>query len=143
MTGQPTQDLAWQAWLRFAEMKDNPCEHCGDGVYQVRATLKNRNPILIHRACGVDTEGILYIGRGNLCSRVGLLMNICAEDPKHHHHFTGNFVDYLRLDRIADREFLEIRWVETDQPKQIEADLVDDYVKKFGDLPPGNLTTGG
>jgi hypothetical protein len=64
MTVEPPQEPAWQKWCRFADLARNPCEQCGDGFYQVRATLKNGNPIMIQRACGVDPDGILYIGRG-------------------------------------------------------------------------------
>lgn len=138
----PMTELNWSEWCRFSEFKSNPCEGLREGVYQVRAVLANGNPVLIHRACGVDTMGLLYIGCGGLNGRVGYLMNIWVDDPKRHHNFTQTFIDYLRLDRIADRRLLEVRWAETDNSRRVESELIDSYAQAFGDLPPGNLTPG-
>ena len=136
-----TSDL-WGSWVRLRDLAVNPCADCGKGVYQIRATLKNGWSVPIHRACGVDYEGILYIGEGNLCERVGYVTNAWKGDAKAHHQFTSTFTTYKRLDRIVDREFLEVRWYEIDDCKQEEARLIDEYVHKFGDLPPGNNRPG-
>jgi len=135
--------MTWSEWHRFSDLKENPAENCGKGVYRVRATLGKDRAVPIHRVCGVDADGILYIGQGNLCDRIGLLMNIWQDDPKRHHHFTSTYIDYCDLDRIADRKLLEVQWNECDDPEAEERRLIDEYVREFGELPPGNLKTGG
>jgi hypothetical protein len=63
--------MPWSDWSRFSELNVNPATNCKSDVYQVRATLKSRKPVPIHRACGVDHDGVLYIGQGILEDRVG------------------------------------------------------------------------
>jgi hypothetical protein len=134
--------MPWTNWLRFSEKNVNPATSCKSGVYQVRATLMSRKPVPIHRACGVDYDGILYIGQGILEDRVGLLMNIHQDNAKFHHDFTRKFNE-IGFERICDREFLEIRWLECDEPLKEERRLLEEYKKQFGDIPPGNLNLGG
>lgn len=134
--------MDWSDWQRFSGVSVNPAQGCGVGVYQVRATLKSGRPVHIHRACGVDDQGILYIGQGDLETRVGYLLNVHKDNPKCHHDFTSKFVKY-GFDRICDREFLEFRWGQCDKPTIEERHLIEEYKKRFGDLPPGNLTLGG
>lgn len=136
--------ISWAPWVRFSEMDRNPCENCGKGVYQVRVMLRGTGkPAPIHRACSVDNDGILYIGEGGLAGRVGFLMNLLQEDAKDPRWFRPTFTDYKVLNRIADREMLEVRWAETDDCKQEEKRLIDEYAAKFGEIPPGNNKTGG
>ena len=70
-----------------------------------------------------------------------MLMNILQEDAKDPHWFRPNFTDYKFLNRIADREMIEVRWAETDDCKQEAKRLIDEYAAKFGDIPPGNDKT--
>jgi hypothetical protein len=134
-------DMTWSAWHRFSEMTRNPTEALRIGVYQVRATSQDGEPVTIPRACEFDSEGILYIGCGFLPDRVGRLMRIFEEDPKLHHHFIPVFFHY-GLERICKRQFLVVRWAECENPAFGEARLIDDYRKRTGDIPPGNRKLG-
>lgn len=129
--------MPWSDWQRFADMKANPAEQFKVGVYQVRASTKDRKPVSIPRACAVDSDGILYIGCGYLPDRVGRLMRICEPNPKHHHNFIWVYLTF-DLERIGDRRYLEIRFMEIDQFASEERRLLDEYKKRTGDIPPGN-----
>jgi len=132
--------MLWTNWQRFAEMTSNPAPS-RKGVYQIRATAENGTPKTIRRACEDDSDGILYIGEGNLCGRIGYLLEIVREDcePKgHRKSFTPSFARY-GLKRICDRRLLEVRWMECENCKAEEKQLLEAYKVRTGDIPPANL----
>src|SRR5262249_365574 len=112
------------------------------GVYRVRATLPDGMPKPIARACGVDPDGILYIGEGCIEGRVGYVENIYLPAGKSHHPFSGTFRHY-HLERICPHERLEVQWHECDNCKAMEKRLIEEYKQTFGDIPPGNRKMGG
>jgi hypothetical protein len=129
--------MPWSNWHRFSQLTKNPAESCKVGVYQVRATSADGQPVSIRRACADDSDGILYIGCGYLPSRIGLLLRIFEPNPKFHHNFIWVF-ETFSLERICDRRFLEFRWIECDEYALEERRLLDEYKKRTGDIPPGN-----
>lgn len=132
----------WTNWQRFSKWKNVSHVPKKLGVYQVRACSADGVPVPIDRCCGVDEDGLLYVGEGNVHVRLGLLQYLGLSDGKHHHHFIATFENY-GLGRIADRELTEVRWAVITNCKQAEKKLIEDYKQKFGDLPPGNLKLGG
>jgi hypothetical protein len=133
--------MAWSPWTRIFGLNSNPAANRKMGVYQVRTTSDNGTPKSIQRACGMDTEGVLYIGQGFLEDRVGRLLRICETNPKRHHNFIGVFLDY-DLERIGDRKSLEIQWLECENSIAEEGRLIEAYKKRTGDIPPGNRKLG-
>lgn len=112
----------------------------GTGVYRIRATTAPGVAKRICRACKDDDEGIAYIGSSkSLVDRIGELFD--RQGHAGTHSFLGNFKFY-GLDRLCPRESLEIQWYECDDPEAEEERLLDEYKKRFGDLPPGNLKLG-
>ena len=79
--------LDWNAWTPFSEWRDNSHVPASLGVYQVRACESKRNPVAISRCCGVDSDGLLYIGEGKLNDRLGKLQYLGFVDGKAHHQF--------------------------------------------------------
>ena len=132
-------DSQWSQWCPIT-CKENPASKAGKGVYRVRATDSSGNPKPIPRACGVDEEGVLYIGEGNLRDQIGKLLDRKLNGGNH--PFLGTFV-YYKLDRICPRKSLQVQWYEVQTCKEEERRLIDDSKKLFGDLPPGNLKLGG
>ena len=135
-------EIIWTNWQRFCDWDDVSHVPKELGVYQVRACSANGVPLPIDRCCGVDEGGLLYIGEGNLHVRLGSLQYLRYQDGKPHHHFIATFVNY-GLDRIADRKLTEVRWAKITNCKQAEKNMIADYKREFGDLPPGNLKLGG
>lgn len=135
-------ELDWDEWQPFSKWVDNSHVPKSLGVYQVRACDEKGVPIAISRSCGVDADGLLYVGEGQLNGRLGLLQYLGQPNSKFHHQFIETF-EYYSLNRIGNRELTEVRWAEVENCKQVEKELIDAYFKKFGDMPPGNLKLGG
>lgn len=137
-------DNQWSQWYPITS-KEDPASKVGNGVYRVRATTSPGVPKEIPRACGVDRDGIMYIGKadGNkrLEKQVGALLDRQGRGGTHL-FVKKTFVRY-KLDRICPRTSLEVQWYEYATPRQEEQRLIDEYKEAFGDLPPGNLRRGG
>jgi hypothetical protein len=134
--------MPWTDWQLISEMKQNLAPNC-KGVYEVAAINQDGTHKSIRRACADDPDGLMYIGAGNLCGRVGLLMELARDDcePKgHHKEFTQTFARYS-LGRICGRRLLALRWLECEGHFDEEKKLLKEYKNRTGDIPPGNLKT--
>lgn len=111
----------------------------------MRAVDTKGRPVAIQRALGEDVDGIVYFGEGkNLAERIGRLWWISDVDPSAHvHHPLISTWLHYDLDRLASRNHLKVRWKICGDHKKEEQRLIDDYKRKLGDLPVGNLSTGG
>jgi hypothetical protein len=129
---------SWSPWYRFSELENHPVPvEWKLGVYEIRATTEDHQPITIRRACADDADGLLYIGCGKLAYRVGYLLRISEPNPKHHHQFITVYLTY-GLDRICPARFLEIRFRACDDFQVEERKLLYEYKARTGDIPPGN-----
>jgi hypothetical protein len=107
------------------------------GVYKVIASSP------ISRVLGIDQEGILYIGKGNMLSgnnRIGKLIN--AFNQTEAKHEAG--VRYNKLNYHLKFPISEIRLLITlvEHPAKTEAELLNEYLTRFGELPPLNRQGG-
>ena len=135
--------MEFAEWFNFAEcgkVQRNPAEDFPfPGVYCIRATIGRNHPKPIPRAIRTDESGILYFGEtGNLKQRIGSLENVYDEQGRSGHDFADTFLVY-ELSRICDRKLLEISWVPCDDQAAVEQQLLREYKKTFGDIPPGNV----
>lgn len=140
--------MSWSEWHRLLETTPNPAKQCKMGVYRIRITNEEGQPVSIPRACAPDREGILYIGRGKLPVRVGVYRRAFSSDPnpelsspvKYQFHWV-----YVRygLERLGDPKGLEIQWQECDECRGEEQRLLEEYKHRTGDIPPGNLKKEG
>ena len=128
-------DSQWSQWHPITS-KENPASKAGKGVYRVRATRSLGVPVEIQRACDADADGIVYIGQGRLRDRIGALLE--RDDHGGTHELIGTFDDY-QLKRLCKRKHLEVQWLETLEPAEREWQLIEEYKKRTGDIPPGNL----
>lgn len=106
------------------------------GVYTLYAE-KNVNRVL-----GVDANGILYIGKGDILSynnRIGLLINALSGGNQHEAGVRYNALGY-RTDFPVKQLKVHIALVEN--PERIEAEKLNSYIKQFGELPPLNRLEG-
>lgn len=134
--------LNWSEWHRFSTLEDHPARDAKHGVYQIRASDGEGRPKSIPRACATGDEGILYIGQGAIVGRLGRLLRSAEECPKPHHQFIGVVLNY-GLNRNYDPVGFEVRWAECDDCRAVETKLLNDYKRRTGDIPPGNLSLAG
>ena len=111
----------------------------GGGVYKIIAMSDNK-PTAINRFIGIDTTGVLYIGKADsFVDRVITLKKSLLPDYKDTSHKVGNI--YKEHPIIAAHFPLENLYVELqadDNPKNLESILIDEYFKKYGEVPPLN-----
>ncbi len=117
----------------------NPAQDLGSGVYRIRLTDAAGNPVAIPRALAVDPDGIVYIGAGNLCDRIGILMDITRnESPKEFHNLAATWRRF-DLNRLGDRRRLQVQFRACENEFLEEQQELVDYKTRFGDLPAGNV----
>lgn len=111
----------------------------GGGVYKIIAMNENK-PTAINRFIGIDTTGVLYIGKADsFLDRVITLKKSLLPDYTDTSHKVGNI--YKKHPIIAAHFPLENLYVELqadDNPKNLESILIDEYFKKYGEVPPLN-----
>lgn len=97
----------------------------------------------INRLIGRDEKGILYIGKGAILednNRIGKLINAINDTEKRH---DGGVRFNLQI--IKEKYPIgeaEIKITLTNDPKEYEKDLLEDYLSKHGELPPLNRILG-
>lgn len=111
----------------------------GGGVYKIIAMNENK-PTAINRFIGIDTTGVLYIGKAaSFVKRVITLKKTLLPGHTDTNHKVGKV--YKKHPIIAAHFPLENLYVELqadDNPKNLESILIDEYFKKYGEVPPLN-----
>ena len=106
------------------------------GVYLIRCRDHPTNRLL-----GSDQEGVLDIGESNnLKKRIRLFLT-CASGKKKRGHSAGCRFAALGLKRHFPLDRLEIKWKVAESKaaaRKLEGELLRQYEKKFGELPPLN-----
>ena len=114
----------------FGEIPKEP------GVYLIRCRDHPTNRLL-----GSDQEGILDIGESNNLRKRTRFFFACASGKKKRGHSAGCRFFGRGLDRDFPLDQLEIKWKVTKSKaaaRKLEGDLLSNYEKKFGELPPLN-----
>ena len=133
------KETEWSEWLSFQvqNLEEIPSS---SGVYQLSWAL-NGHTQQIHRVDGIDENGLLYIGKANnLKSRIGDFWRyITSEKGKHTAGFTYIFYGY---ERKLKPDQLQVRWMPLpeDEIDEMETKLLDDYLNKYLDSPPLNIS---
>jgi hypothetical protein len=102
--------------------------------------LKAKKPI--GRLLNEDSEGILYIGKGDLLSnqpRVGKFINSLNKTETLHDGGNRFNVGHIIIKYPLDESIIEITL--TDNPEQLESQKLNKYYLTFGELPPFNRRT--
>lgn len=111
------------------------------GVYKlVSVDFITLKPVPVQRVCGIDKDGILYIGESqNLRNRLCDLKKSILEKFKSDSHPAG--IQYktngMLMDMFSETS-LAINYIEIDSHKNEETRLLSEYRLKFGELPPLN-----
>jgi hypothetical protein len=114
--------------------KSNENEVPVNGVYIIMANEE------IPRCLKPDPQGILYIGRGNIMSyhnRIGKLINSFNEQPRFHEAGIRFHRNPLLQNRFPISS-LKVGITLTEEPEELEKQLLQDYFQAFGDVPPLN-----
>jgi hypothetical protein len=109
------------------------------GVYKLIA-VKDGKRIPVNRFLGTDNDGILYIGKAiSFLDRViDLKKSIAPEFYGSGHDCGRRYKSDPGIPKQFPYDNLYIELSPTDNPKELEAALLEAYLKAFGELPPFN-----
>lgn len=94
----------------------------------------------ISRVLGVDTEGVLYIGKTAAgLGRIGDLVKSLSPTHKSEGHHAGlRYAKNPKLAQMFPFERLCVSFTPADYPAVAEREMIQDYFQKFGEVPPLN-----
>jgi hypothetical protein len=132
--------MEWTSWYKIEESsgRNSKLDRCG--VYQIRIVNAAREPIPIGRICCIDPDGIVYIGRSapkKIASRMGRF-NRCKKHSgsKTYHRVKSVLSEFPQF--AQHRLEVQAMFLEESDVADAEADLLYNYLFKFGELPPFN-----
>jgi hypothetical protein len=109
------------------------------GVYKIIAARDGMR-IPVNRFLGVDSEGVLYIGKAtSFLDRVIDLKKSISPDYNGTAHICGR--RYKSNPNIAvsfPYDILHIEFIQSDHPEKLERELLTEYAKQYGEVPPLN-----
>lgn len=114
------------------------------GVYRIRSLTHKGESFSIHRLGGIDTEGILHIGKSRNLGRRIRTFRQAAEGLKASHHAGLEFFHW-GFENVIPRERLHFDHFETGSEQEalkLERLLHEEYRKKYLDRPPLDGTSG-
>jgi len=114
------------------------------GVYRIRAYEESGKPLHIQRLGGVDSLGILHIGKSkNLKGRINFFRQ--SSEGKHDSHHAGYEFYIWVFKKIIPLDKLRFDYIETPTEQEalrIERLLHIEYREQFFDRPPLDSTSG-
>lgn len=126
----------WDKWSEWQKLSPCPLEvPVGCGAYIIATR------IAIHRAVGIDTEGILDIGESkNLRGRIKSFI-ACANGRRPRGHMAGWRYKQYEFEKHFPLDTLFIRWHPTQTKEEayaIEGKILQTYLIQHKELPPLN-----
>ena len=132
--------MQWTNWFKVEESSGRKSKLDRCGVYKIRIVNSSGEPIPIGRICCQDPDGIVYIGR-SVPKKIAYRIGRFNRKQKHSGSKTYNRVKFVLngYPQFADHR-LEVQgmFLEESEVINAEADLLHDYLFKFGELPPFN-----
>ncbi len=114
------------------------------GIYRIRVFTEQEEPLPIQRLGGVDSAGILHIGKSiNLGVRIRMFRQ-AAEGRKASHHAGLEFSDW-HFERLIPQKLLRYDYYKTTSEPEalmLERMLHVEYRRKLLDRPPLDGTSG-
>lgn len=135
-------ELDWSDWTPLESLEETEDPRLQKtGVYQVRI-VRDGEPVTIPRWLGEDEQGLVYIGEGQLDTR---LCEFEAGIRRYSSHTAGKkrWILHRHVPAYEDRfggHERECRWAQVPKgiSKDVEHDLLARYLRKFGEPPPLN-----
>jgi len=108
------------------------------GVYKLFCVDHNEQRIEVNRVLKNDSNGILYIGKAtSFLDRVITLKKALSPEHKSENHECGvRYKKHFKEKFPYDKLRLEL--IESGDIGYLERELLSDYEKEFGELPPLN-----
>ena len=135
----------WSDWIdiELAKSRHGPLNDFG--IYQIRAVTPSGEPIPISRIVGVDSSGIVYMGRSGYRHQRSkrTVANRIREFLRRRH---SGGVTYARAKETLQRasqfsdHCLQVRamLLADEEIDAMESDVLRDYFSRHGELPPCN-----
>jgi hypothetical protein len=114
------------------------------GVYVLKCINESNNlPITINRLLAHDEQGILYIGKANcFTDRVAELKKSISPDYSSGSHECGSrYKNNENIQKAFPYKNLHIELIGSENPRQTESELLQEYETTFGELPPLNRSS--
>jgi len=114
------------------------------GVYILKCLKEiDNSPLSINRLLANDKKGILYIGKANcFTDRVADLKKSISPDYSSGSHECGSrYKNNENIQKAFPYEGLHIELIGSENPRQTESVLLEEYEKTFGELPPLNRSS--
>ncbi len=139
MTWFALPGLDWSEPLRILDQWPENLEP-GPGVYLLVTSDVDGRMASICRVCGKDASGTLYIGKANsIAGRVNALRRTLRQSEyTDRSHGAGRLLLDTRLRELFPANTLATKWALIDEPGKAENDLLNAYVREFGEGPPLN-----
>jgi hypothetical protein len=139
-----SESIMWSAPCALFDTKDHLDVGGKPGVYRIRAFTDRNEPMMIHRVNGVDSLGILHIGKSKNLGRRIRTFRQAAEGLKAVHHAGCEFLEWGFESIIPrNRSRYDYAITRTDQEAlKVERYLHEEYRKKYFDRPPLDGTSG-
>ena len=114
------------------------------GVYRIRAFKEHGKPFPIHRLGGVDSLGILHIGKSkNLKNRINFFRQSSeGKNDSHHAGYEFYIWDFKKIIPLNNLRFDYIETPTEQEALRMERLLHKEYREQFFDRPPLDSTSG-
>lgn len=112
-----------------------------EALYMVATDDEDGKPIPVPRVLGIDSEGVLYLGRGQLADRVADARSAAKAGSGAHEKVRKAHGMAARLS--GQPRPLLFAWIVVEKADAAELRWLEGYEQKFGELPPCNSAKGG
>ena len=139
--------MKWQQW--FSEPNECPV---GWGVYRVRMVDIHGKAIRLQRLCGIDKDGILYIGRsGRKASKTNRCLKTRIAEFRNPNSHSGGWTYHKAREARNGRGVFRHHKIQfqvsiCQKDSEIDArekEALKDYFDTYGELPPFNSAFPG
>lgn len=141
----------WSDWVEIELAKSSSGPFDNFGIYQIRAVAPSNEPIPICRLVGIDSLGILYVGRSGYRYQRSkrTIANRIREFVRQQH---SGGITYASARKVLQQSpkfsqhRLQVRamFLPDDKIGKAESSVLNDYFSIYAELPPCNssLPTG-
>ena len=108
------------------------------GVYILKVFSDTKYPIQISRFFDIDNEGIIYIGKAT-CFLDRVLALKKSIFMKSNNHIAGRKIKRLKdWNSKLEGKSIYVELIEDNSPETFEREKLNEYLQRFGELPPLN-----